>query len=170
LTRAQAAGYLGALGRIATMANPSKSRILPPIYFGGAILSMAALHFLFPGPQWPDLIWQVAGACLLLVGIVVILVSARLFERHHTAIKPFERSESLVVKGPYRFSRNPMYLGMLSILTGIGLLLGSTTPLLIVPIFMWLISVRFVALEERMLVDRFGALYEDYCKRVRRWL
>jgi hypothetical protein len=65
------------------MSNPPKSRILPPIYFGGAILSMAALHFLFPWPQWPDLVWQVAGACLLLVGIVVILVSAKLFEQHH---------------------------------------------------------------------------------------
>ena len=143
------------------MSNPPKSRILPPVYFGGAILGMVALHFLLPGPQWPDPIWQIAGGCLLLVGIVLNLASARLFEQHHTAIKPFERSESLVVKGSYRFSRNPMYLEMLLILIGIGLLLGSTIPFLIIPVFMWFVSVRFIAVEEKMLTERFGAMYED---------
>ena len=85
-------------------------------------------------------------------------------------IKPFERSESLVVNGPYCLSRNQMYLGMVLILIGIGLLMGSTMPLLIIPVFVWLISTRFISVEERMLTDRFGAIYEDYCKRVRRWL
>jgi len=131
---------------------------------------MVALHYLTPGPQWPGPILQFPGGCLLLVGIVLNLASARLFEQHQTAIKPFERSESLVVKGSYRFSRNPMYLGMVLILLGIGLLFGSTIPLLIIPVFVWLISVRFIAVEEGMLTDRFGATYEDYCKRVRRWL
>ena len=150
--------------------NQSMSRILPPVYFGGAILGMAALQFLAPGPRWPGPIVQIGGGCLLLVGIILNLVSARLFDRYHTAIKPFERSESLVVNGPYCLSRNPMYLGMVLILIGIGLLMGSTMPLLIIPVFVWFISTRFISVEERMLTDQFGAIYEDYCKRVRRWL
>ena len=111
-----------------------------------------------------------AGACPLLVGIVLNLWSARLFKQQRTTIKPFQRSETIVAKGPYRWSRNPMYLGMSLVLLGIALLLGSTTPMLIIPVFIGIISVRFIAVEERMLTDRFGPTYEEYCKRVRRWL
>ena len=131
---------------------------------------MVLLHVLLPGPLWPTVIGRAIGALLLLFGVVLNIVSARLFQQIHTAIKPFEKSTALAVEGPYRFTRNPMYLGMLLILGGIGLLLGSTTPLLVIPLFLWLIAKRFVIAEERMLSDTFGTAYAAYRKRVRRWL
>jgi len=131
---------------------------------------MVLLRFMFPGPQWALTSGRAIGGFLLLLGILLNVMSARLFEKRGTAIKPFERSKALVVEGPYRFTRNPMYLGMLIILLGLGLLLGSTIPLLVIPVFLMLITTRFVLVEEHMLAERFGKAYKEYSARVRRWL
>ena len=146
------------------------SRVLPPIFFLGSILLMVLLRFMFPGPQWALTSGRAIGGFLLLLGILLNVMSARLFEKRGTAIKPFERSKALVVEGPYRFTRNPMYLGMLIILLGLGMLLGSTIPLLVIPVFLMLITTRFVLVEEHMLAERFGKAYKEYSARVRRWL
>ncbi|HEX7918484.1 MAG TPA: methyltransferase, partial [Gemmatimonadales bacterium] len=70
----------------------------------------------------------------------------------------------------YRFTRNPMYLGMTLVLAGVGLALGSPAPLIMVPLFVWFITRRFILLEEQLLLERFGATYEGYRAGVRRWL
>jgi protein-S-isoprenylcysteine O-methyltransferase Ste14 len=100
----------------------------------------------------------------------VILWAAGLFRKRGTTIIPFQVSSELVQEGPYRWTRNPMYLGMLGILSGTAWMLGSATPWLLVFTFLWWISTRFIAIEERMLGARFGESYRDYQKRVRRWL
>ena len=146
------------------------SRVLPPVFFLSAILLMVLFHLFLPGSRWPTVAGRSVGTLLLVAGVLLNIVSARLFAKRGTAIKPFQQSTALVVEGPYRFSRNPMYLGMLLVLIGLGLLLASTIPLLIVPLFLWLISARFVVVEERMLAERFGTAYVEYCRRVRRWL
>jgi protein-S-isoprenylcysteine O-methyltransferase Ste14 len=146
------------------------NRILPPVIFAGAIVLMVLLHLLVPGPQWPTGPSRSVGALLLFAGIVLNVYCAKLFEDRGTSIKPYEESSKLVVEGPYRFSRNPMYLGMLSILGGIGLLLGSTVPFVVIPVFALVITHRFILVEEAMLARRFGAAYASYCRRVRRWL
>ena len=87
-----------------------------------------------------------------------------------TAIHPLARSSFLVRSGPFRFSRNPIYLGMVLILTGAALALGSATPWLIIPVFIWVIARQVIAGEERKLTAEFGAEYLEYCTRVRRWL
>jgi protein-S-isoprenylcysteine O-methyltransferase Ste14 len=145
-------------------------RILPPVIFAGAIVVMVLLHLLVPGPQWPTGPSRAVGALLLFAGIALNVYCAKLFEDHRTAIKPYEESSRLVVEGPYRFSRNPMYLGMLSILGGVGLLLGSTVPFVVMLVFALVITQRFILVEEEMLSRRFGAAYASYCRRVRRWL
>ena len=144
-------------------------RLLPPVYFLAAILAMAALHFLFPIVRvFPSALFS--GAVLILLGIAVILWAAWLFDKAGTAIKPFEESSKLVLAGPYRWSRNPMYLGMVIILLGIGLALGTLSPFAILPLFIWLIRNQFIAHEEAMLDKSFGAAYAEYKKCIRRWL
>jgi protein-S-isoprenylcysteine O-methyltransferase Ste14 len=93
-----------------------------------------------------------------------------LFARHGTAIRPFDRSSALVISGPYRFTRNPMYVGLVAMLIGLALMLESLSPLLVVAAFAWIIATRFIAVEERMLDERFGTAYAEYRARVRRWL
>jgi protein-S-isoprenylcysteine O-methyltransferase Ste14 len=144
-------------------------RLLPPVYFLAAILSMAALHILFPIKRILPSLYLGSGL-LILLGIVVISWAVRLFVKAGTAIKPFEESTKMIVAGPYRWSRNPIYLGLAIILFGIGLALGTLTPFAIVPLFVWLIQKNFIAHEEAMLDKSFGAAYAEYKKRIRRWL
>jgi len=144
-------------------------RILPPVYFLAAILVMAVLHFMLPIVRlFPSAL--ISGAILVLLGMAVILWSAWLFNKTGTAIKPFEESTQMIVSGPYRWSRNPIYLGLVFILSGIGLALGTLSPFLVIPAFVWTIQKRFITHEEAMLEKSFGAAYAEYKKRIRRWL
>jgi protein-S-isoprenylcysteine O-methyltransferase Ste14 len=144
-------------------------RLLPPVYFLAAIISMAALHFLLPIVRILPAAYS-SSAVVILVGMSLILWAVRLFVKAGTAIKPFEASTKMIVSGPYRWSRNPIYLGMVIILFGIGVGLGTLTPFAIVPLFVWLIQKNFIAHEEAMLDKSFGPAYAEYKKRIRRWL
>lgn len=144
-------------------------RILPPVYFVTAILSMAVLHILFPIKRILPAAYS-SGGVLILIGMSLILWAVRLFTKAGTTIKPFEASTKMIVSGPYRWSRNPIYLGLAIILLGIGLALGTLTPFVIVPLFVWLIQKNVIAHEEAMLDKSFGAAYAEYKKRIRRWL
>ena len=106
----------------------------------------------------------------MLAGLALILWVAKLFDRAGTTIKPFQESSALVVRGPYRLSRNPIYLGMVAALLGVGTMLGSLTPFAIVAVFAWAIDRRFIRREEAMLEATFGAAYAEYRTVVRRWL
>jgi len=79
-------------------------------------------------------------------------------------------TKGLVTKGLYKYTRNPMYLGLLIILFGYGIWLGSITPFLALPLFYWLITTQQIIPEETILEDKFGVEYLDYKARVRRWL
>jgi protein-S-isoprenylcysteine O-methyltransferase Ste14 len=100
----------------------------------------------------------------------IVVWSWVLFRLAQTTINPFGRASCLVTMGPYRFSRNPMYLGLVAILVGVVLLLGSVSPVLVVPAFAWLMQKRVIEPEERQLEEAFGEEYRTYRQRVRRWL
>ena len=131
---------------------------------------MAGLHFTLPIAHILAPAYAYGGGLLIIIGIVVVVWAARLFQRVGTAIKPFETSSALVTDGPYRYSRNPMYLGMVFVLVGVGLVLGTISPFLVVPLFLWLIQQRFIQFEEAALEGTFGSAYTEYKRRVRRWL
>jgi len=148
----------------------AKRRILPPVWFFAAIVLMAALDWFAPLYRWHSETLRWLGGAFVVAGLALTVAGARLFARRGTAIKPFEESSVLVTSGPYRFTRNPMYAGLIAMLIGVALLLEAASPLVVVPIFAWIIATRFVAVEERMLGERFGAAYAEYRARVRRWL
>jgi len=83
---------------------------------------------------------------------------------------PFKNVSALVTTGIYRVTRNPMYLGMASVLLGCALTVGAATALAIPAIFMLIIQLRFILAEETMLVDLFPEDFPAYCEKVRRWL
>ncbi len=85
-------------------------------------------------------------------------------------MKPFEESSALVTSGAYRISRHPMYLGIVLIVLGIALLLGSLLSFVIVAALAGLLDRRFIAVEERMLAARFGEAWQAYKRRARRWV
>ncbi len=107
---------------------PGRNRVLPPVYFLVALILMLCLHLLFPGPRLIDSPLCYSGALLVAAGIALVLWAAGLFRRADTTIKPFQEATTLVVSGPFRLTRHPMYAGMVGVLLGIGLFLGSASP------------------------------------------
>jgi protein-S-isoprenylcysteine O-methyltransferase Ste14 len=149
---------------------PPKKPVYPPVFFLLAIILMVALDRFAPGTVWMHWPLRYAGIALMLAGLVPALVVNLMFKREQTTIKPFEESSKLVTRGPFRVSRNPIYLGMVVFLLGLGILLGSVAPFIVVPLFVLLIDRRFIRAEEAMLARTFGASFEDYRRRVRRWV
>ena len=145
-------------------------KVLPPVWFLLSIILMVGLHLWLPVKQLflpPITYW---GIVAILVGIVMILACASLFRQQNTTIKPFQESSYLVTEGLFSYSRNPIYLGMIITLIGVWIVLGSLTPLVIIPIFSWLIQEMFIKQEEKMLEEKFEKEYQEYKATVRRWL
>lgn len=131
----------------------------------GAARLRPALEIRLPGRIWMAAALAVAG-----VGIVALAIIE--LRRAKTTFNPTspEASAALVTSGVYRWTRNPMYVGVLLVLTAWALVLGNTLALLGVPAFFAYITWYQIIPEERVLAARFGADYIAYLSRVRRWL
>ncbi|WP_426415000.1 methyltransferase family protein [Aestuariirhabdus sp. LZHN29] len=147
-------------------------RIPPPVYlllFGAVMWLLATAT---PTWSWQHPLSLTLGWGLVAIGVGFDLGGLWRFIKARTTINPHRphTTSALVVEGLYRFTRNPMYLGMLLLLIGWGLVLGSAVALLLPPLFaLWLTRVQIVP-EERVLGEKFGAPYREYLKRVRRWI
>ena len=113
-----------------------------------------------------------AALALAALGGAVALAGTLEFRRAHTTVNPLapRRASTLVTRGIYRVTRNPMYLGMLGVLAGWAVWLGNIAAWLGLPLSMALLTVLQIRPEERILAERFGAEFERYAARVRRWL
>jgi protein-S-isoprenylcysteine O-methyltransferase Ste14 len=111
-----------------------------------------------------------AGVLLIAVGLGLGFAALTRFRRAGTGIVPGSESTALVRSGPFRFTRNPMYLGMTLILAGLAIVLGSLSPLFIPFLFLVLMDRLFVQKEERWMEEAFGEEYVAYTRRTRRWL
>lgn len=143
---------------------------LPPAWLFAALASMMLLHLFVPVSTLITYPWNAAGLLPLTLGIVLNLGADRALKRHATAVKPFDEPTVLITSGVFSLSRNPMYLGMVLILAGAAVLLGSLTPFIIVPVFPVAIDRTFITAEEHMLDSRFGDRWKQYKASVRRWL
>lgn len=144
-------------------------KIVPPVYLALSILAMCLLDRYVPlGNFEGPFVWGFASA-FLAAGLMLIIYSAGLFKKADTALIPFHKSTSLVTTGPFKMTRNPMYLGMVFVLLGIAIALGSALPFLVISVFILIIQTRFILGEERFMEELFGEEYLSYKKRVRRW-
>ncbi len=146
------------------------TKIIPPVYFLVSVVIMAVLNYFAPIRSILHPPVTYSGAIFIVIGLIITIWSAVLFNKAGTAIKPFEESTHLVTQGMYQLTRNPMYLGMVMILLGIALLFGTLTPFIMIPIFVWLIQTIFIKNEEIVMERTFGDEYREYRERVRRWL
>jgi len=105
-----------------------------------------------------------------MLGVMIVLISAGLFRLRNTTLNPFGEPAVIVQDGLYRFSRNPMYLGMLLALIGFGLWLGNVLAILLAPAFVAIMTRWYILREEQLLETRFGDAYRAYRSRVRRWI
>ena len=151
-------------------AGPNSRILVPPVYFLVALVLMVFFHRVVPWAHILEAPYRYAGLVLAGLALGLIAWAAALFRRAGTNIRPFMPSTALVVAGPYKYTRNPMYLGMAGILLGAAVLMGSLSPFIVIPAFMALITERFIVPEEAKLEAAFGSEYLDYKARVRRWL
>lgn len=112
------------------------------------------------------------AAALFGLGLAVAASGIVAFGRAHTTVSPTrpERASQLVTGGVYRFTRNPMYLGMALWLAAWAVLLGSFLSFVFVPVFVLYLNRFQIAPEEGVLSEKFGETYRAYQKKVRRWL
>lgn len=147
-----------------------KRKIVPPVYLLLTLLSMTALHWLLPIARVIQPPFTYLG--IPIVGLALVIGGEAFFGfiKAGTPVIPFERSTVLVTSGSFRFTRNPMYLGMVLILLGVAVLFGTVGPLLPIPLFIWVIQSRFIVGEENFLEELFGEQFLAYKRKVRRWL
>jgi protein-S-isoprenylcysteine O-methyltransferase Ste14 len=118
-----------------------------------------------------DLQFIPVGAALLVIGFGLSLWAARLFRSEGTELNPTsETNRKLVIRGPFRFTRNPMYLGLVIFTFGLAFCVGSL-PMLAVPLLVYAtVAAVHIPFEEAKMRRQFGAAFDDYTATVRRWL
>lgn len=130
----------------------------------------STLGWLYPIPVLSAPYWHLAGWLLLAGGAVIIVLASGLFRLHGTTVHPGKAPDKLLTHGIYRYSRNPMYLGMLLMLIGLPLLRDFLPGLLFAVLFFLFMDRRQIPREEQRILDEFGAAFRDYQHNTRRWL
>jgi len=145
-------------------------RVPPPIFYALAVLVGYLLNRRWPLPIGGGA--SVQALAWLLVGVWLVLGGSGIgaFRRSRTSMVPIRPATTLVIAGPYRFTRNPMYVALAALTIALGLFVNSWWPIvLLVPVLL-VVRAFVIAPEERYLERRFGADYLAYTQRVRRWL
>jgi protein-S-isoprenylcysteine O-methyltransferase Ste14 len=145
----------------------------PPILFVGGFgfgwlidRAVRNLGLLAPNTR----IMEPVGLSLAVLGFGLMAWAMITFRRQGTAIYPNQPASSLVARGPYRFTRNPMYAGLTIAYVGGSLLIGSVWPIVVLPLVLVLLVRLVIRREEAYLASTFGDSYAAYRRRVRRWL
>ena len=148
----------------------ARVRFPPPLIHAVAVLAGLGLTWWRPLPlpgRWP---LAVTGALLLLAAAGITLAAFREFRRHGNPVPPHKPVNCLMCGGPFRYTRNPLYLTLALGHAGLGLLLDNGWLLLTLPPALLVVRYYVIAREEAYLRRRFGQAYLDYQARVRRWL
>lgn len=147
--------------------------IIPPPIVGLITAAfMWVFHYGFQDWDINSVSLNYLGYLFVLVGILIDVLSILRFIKVKTTINPLkpERSNQLVTDGLFQYSRNPMYVGMFSVLLGFGLWLGNPVGLLPLIGFVGYITEFQIKPEERILLEKFGEEYRLYQTQVRRWV
>ncbi len=158
------------------MSDPGRSRfpwrVPPAVWFFGHLAGGWALERWKPLPLgWTSFDWQV-GTAIVLFGLAAGFAGwgIVLFQVKKTTVVPFGTASRLVVTGPFRLSRNPLYVALVATLAAFGLLLDSGWYVILGGVLAIVLDRLVIREEERRLAELFGEEYASYRKRVRRWL
>ena len=115
---------------------------------------------------------KIFGSIMIISGLIIILYAIILFKKYQTTITPLNPSNAtkLITDGIYKFSRNPMYLGLSLMLLGISIILNLTGGFFLIPLFILYLNLFQIIPEENAMVDLFKDEFLEYKKNVRRWI
>jgi protein-S-isoprenylcysteine O-methyltransferase Ste14 len=153
---------------------PRGPRILvpPPLIFIVAYAAGVGIHRLYPVATntGADRVIAVLAPIVVVAGVALALAGLLTLLRARTGIMPMRPVRALVTAGPYRFTRNPIYVGLTITYLGVAAMQDQLWPLATLPLGLWVLQKTVIKVEEAHLVRQFGDEYADYCRRVRRWI
>ena len=143
----------------------------PPLIYLGALVIGLLLHARFPLRFLPRGWTRLPFGGLLIGGSVLcVRLAFREMQRAHTNVDPRRPATALVVEGPFRFTRNPLYLSLALFYAGIAILVNALWAILLLPVALIVLRLGVIEREERYLERKFGEQYLRYKARVRRWI
>ena len=145
-------------------------KLYPPILVLIGIIVQLIIARVVEAPIKLDQIWIYIGIALVVIGFLPIPIISRAFKEQETGIKPDTIPTAFLETGLFRFSRNPIYVGMSLFLIGSALIIGNLYGLLIVVLFVFAVQKMWIRKEEVNLEAQFGEAYRAYKERVRRWI
>lgn len=147
-----------------------KNRLIPPEYFNIFIPLVIVLHYVMPIRRIIHPPANIIGLLFIAFGLGLNMWSSRTMKNAETNIAFHNTPDRLVLEGPFRFSRNPIYLSGVILLLGLAILLGSLITFIFPAILLLILDRVYIPIEERSLEVLFGRPYLDYKARVRRWI
>jgi protein-S-isoprenylcysteine O-methyltransferase Ste14 len=145
-------------------------KFYPPTHFYTYLIISIAFHFLLPVKQIIFTPYVFIGFVPAIAGALLNIWTDSLFKKLNTTVKPDQKPSVLIDYGPFKISRNPMYLGMALILIGAGILMGSVTAFIGAVFFAAAMQISFIPEEEKIMQDAFGEKFEIYKKNVGCWI
>ena len=142
----------------------------PPLWYALAVLIGLLLDRRWPLPVAAGSLSRTGGVLCVVGWMALAFASIGRFRRSKTSLVPIRPAEALVLSGPYQYTRNPMYVSLALLAIACGLLLATWWPIVLLVPALAIVQQFVILPEERYLRRRFGAGYEAYTRRVRRWL
>jgi protein-S-isoprenylcysteine O-methyltransferase Ste14 len=142
----------------------------PPLIFFGVELFGFSLNWLAPARFLPESLPGWVGLPLMVIGLLLGFSALGAMRQARTAVDPYEPATAVVTTGPYRFTRNPIYLGFTLIYLGLASLFNALFAVLFLPVALFVVDRYVIQREERYLERKFGETYLQYKAKVRRWL
>jgi protein-S-isoprenylcysteine O-methyltransferase Ste14 len=145
---------------------------VPWVFILVYLAGVGVQHFLPIVIPSPDFAWiiRIAGFVFVGVGIAVAFSALGIFRKTRTTTVPHETPSTLVMSGPYRFTRNPMYVGLTLVYLGVAGTRNEIWPVIVLPLLLAYINFLVIPVEEKNLHGVFGVEYHKYSERVGRWL
>jgi len=145
-------------------------KVMPPLIYLSAMIAGLILDYFFPIIFLPVSVSRIVGISSVALAILILVLAFQAFNRAKTNLEPWKPTTAIVSDGVFRFSRNPIYLAFTLFYLGTAVLFNSLWLLaLLVPVLL-VMRYSVIAREERYLENKFGAEYNDFKRRVRRWI
>jgi len=142
----------------------------PPLIYAVPLMAGLYVDRANPFPIMPRPFAEWIGGALIVFAVVLSLAAFAQFWRKHTAMMPYKPTTTIIQSGPFRITRNPLYLSMTLIYVGVALVMNTVWPLLLLPLVLLIMHRGVIQREERYLEQKFGDEYISYKSRVRRWI
>jgi protein-S-isoprenylcysteine O-methyltransferase Ste14 len=144
-----------------------KNIIIPPVFVLISLILIIVFYFLIPDFNYIPFPFNLSGLALVFAGFGIMGTTRKLFQKHKTTLF-IEKSSAFIQEGLFAKTRNPMYIGMFTLLFGIGICFGNLFSMITPLGFILMIRFYFIPKEEKLMLDAFGEEYLAYKKKVRR--